>query len=88
MVFGTPTILRPASVRRCAAVRVPSPPIAMTASMPCSSRVRWMFSGPPFSPSKGFVRDEPRMVPPARESPRTLCRSTVMRSPFTTPRQP
>ncbi len=88
MVFGTPTIFRPASVSRRAAVSVPSPPIAMIASMPFSSIIRWMFSGPPFSPSNGLVRLEPRIVPPWRDSPRTLCRSSGMMSPSTTPRHP
>ena len=88
MVFGTPTILRPASVSRRAAVSVPSPPIAMIASMPLASSIRWMFSGPPPSPSNGLVRLEPRMVPPCFERPRTSWRWIGMKSPSTTPFQP
>src|SRR5690554_3655022 len=47
-----------------------------------------MRSGPPFSPSNGLVLLVPRIVPPCFESPRTACRSRVMKSSSTSPRHP
>ena len=88
MVLGTPTTGSPASARRLAPARVPSPPIAITASMLLLSRTLAMFSGPPWGPSNGLVREVPRMVPPSRARPRTLWRGSSMMSPSTTPRQP
>src|SRR6218665_1543255 len=46
-----------------------------------------MASGPP-PPSNGFVREDPRMVPPCFERPRTSQRVMGIVSPSTTPRHP
>lgn len=47
-----------------------------------------MFSAPPRSPSYGFVRLVPRIVPPTFDSPFTSCRVSGMKSPSTSPRHP
>src|SRR6478672_8674054 len=70
MVFGTPTTLMPISPSRVATPRVSSPPMAISASTPLSCNVVATLSNP-WSTLNGFVRDEPRMVPPRGRMPRT-----------------
>ncbi|SLH65794.1 Uncharacterised protein [Mycobacteroides abscessus subsp. abscessus] len=67
MVLGTPTTGTPSSESQLAAVRVPSPPIGMSASMPLSSRVCLILPSPARSTS-GLVRAVPSMVPPLLSS--------------------
>ena len=58
---------------RCSLVatpRVSSPPIAISASTPCSARLSLIRSTPP-STLNGLVREEPRIVPPRGRMPRT-----------------
>ncbi len=77
----------PSSLRRFAAASVPSPPMAISDVMPCSSMTWAMRSGPPPF-SNGFVREVPRIVPPCFEMPMTWARPRGMVSPSTTPFQP
>src|ERR1022692_2558575 len=70
MVLGTPTMLTPASCSLAATPRVSSPPIAISTSTPRLSRlslIRVMPDRPPLAAASasGFVRDEPRIVPPS-----------------------
>ena len=64
MVFGMPTTGSWYSAcSRAAALSVPSPPMATTASSPWATRLRTTVSGPPGT-KKGLTRLVPRMVPP------------------------
>src|ERR1022692_4305283 len=93
MVLGTPTMLTPASCSLAATPRVSSPPIAISTSTPRLSRlslIRVMPDRPPLAaaPASGFVRDEPRIVPPRGRMPRTACTSSGTVSPSSGPRHP
>ena len=66
---------------QCAAVRVPSPPIGISTSMPLSSSVCLIWSSPARSLS-GWTRAVPSMVPPlaSSRSLRSSLRSWMRRS--------
>src|SRR4051794_4564995 len=87
MVFGTPTTCtsRPASF--VATPSVSSPPIAISASTPSSLRFAVMRSKPS-STLNGFVREEPRIVPPRGRMPRTSGMPSGIVSLSSGPRQP
>src|SRR5580700_10937189 len=93
MVFGTPTTAAPAACSLAATPSVSSPPIATSASTPRLSRFSLTRSIPVLPPTvadsaAGFVRDEPRIVPPRGRMPRTASTSRTMVSPSSGPRQP
>src|SRR5215475_6695572 len=91
MVFGTPTTLTPSPYSRAATPSVSSPPIATSASTPRPARLSFIRSTPlrPGPVSRyGFVRDEPRMVPPRGRMPRTAFTSSGTVSASIGPRQP
>ncbi len=88
MVFGTPTMGMPLSVKRVAIRKAPSPPMAMRASAPTSRKRRMMSSETSivtFLPSRSARNSKgcplltvPRMVPPRWAMPRTLSRVSSM----------
>src|SRR3984957_7978847 len=93
MVLGTPTTLTPCSNSLVATPRVSSPPMAISASTPRPARLSLIRSTPdtplpPASGFSGFVRDEPRIVPPRGRMPRTAWTSSGTVSPSSGPRQP
>ncbi len=87
MVFGTPTIGRPASLISLAAFRVPSPPIGMTASRPRSEQY-FLARSTPSRRWLGWTREEPRMVPPWARMPLTESRVRGRWWPSRNPRHP
>src|SRR5438067_6160051 len=70
IVLGTPTIGSPSAHRRAAAPSVSSPPITISPSRPCSARVERIRPAPSSWP-RGFVREDPRIVPPRGRMPLT-----------------
>src|SRR5215472_12431266 len=93
MVLGTPTTLAPAPCNFAATPSVSSPPMATRASTPRLSRFSLIRSTPDWpsmvaDSASGFVRDEPRIVPPRGRIPRTACTSSTIVSPSSGPRQP
>src|SRR5487761_1198679 len=93
MVLGTPTTLTPSSYSLVATPSVSSPPITTSASTPRPARLSLPRSTPdipppPASARSGFVRDEPRIVPPRGRMPRTAWTSSGTVSPSSGPRQP
>ena len=88
IVLGTPTTLMiPSSLSRRATPSVSSPPMGMSMSIASTASVSWTFSTPPSIPY-GFVREEPRIVPPRGRMPEVLSRSSGTVLPPTTPAQP
>ena len=87
MVFGTPTTFTPRSASLVATPRVSSPPIATRASTPSDARLSLIRSTPP-SILNGFVRLEPRMVPPRGRMPRHCLIPRFMVRPSSGPFQP
>src|SRR5437588_723276 len=87
IVLGMPTTATPSRLRRHAAPRVSSPPMATTASMPRRASVALMRAIPSASRS-GLVRDVPRIVPPFGRIPETASRESGTRSSARSPRQP
>ncbi len=87
MVFGTPTTGSPPSLISLAALRVPSPPIGMTASIPRSSQC-FLARSTPSRRWLGWTREEPRIVPPWARMPLTESRVRGRWTPSRRPRQP
>ena len=87
IVLGTPTTSKPRSAISDAHDRVPSPPMAMSAS---SSRPRIVSVARdmPSGRLNGVWRDVPSIVPPMGSRPRQASTSSCTQSSSTTPRQP
>ena len=80
IVLGMPTTGTPARDSRCAAVRVPSPPIGMRTSISWRASTAFM-SAIPASIRSGATRAEPSVVPPRVSRPSTAAMSSgVVRS--------
>src|SRR5579871_403146 len=92
IVLGTPTTGTPCSPSLVATPRVSSPPMATSASTPRPARLSLIRSMPLRPPApvvfSGFVRDEPRIVPPRGRMPRTAWMSSGTVSPSSGPRHP
>ena len=87
IVFGTPITLTPSESSLVATPNVSSPPMAMSASIPALAKFSLIFSTPP-SILNGFVRDDPRIVPPRGKIPRVVSRVRGMVKPSSGPFQP
>src|SRR6266702_4286376 len=93
MVLGTPTTFTPSACSAAATPRVSSPPMATSASTPSPARLSLIRSSPdrppPAAPAdSGFVREEPRIVPPRGRMPLTAFTSSGTVSPSSGPRHP
>ena len=69
MVFGTPITFTPNESSLVATPKVSSPPIAIRASIFIFAKFSLILSTP-FSILNGFVREEPKIVPPLGKIPR------------------
>src|SRR5204862_44961 len=88
IVFGTPTVGKPASCSFAATLSVSSPPMGTSASTAWCRKVSITRAIPSFSLA-GFVREVPRMVPPIGRMPRTSAGvSSSMRPSSRQPAQP
>jgi len=88
MVFGTPTTGTPSALRRPATPSVSSPPIGMSASIPMRSMTSRTLAVPSAPSLYGFVRDEPRIVPPRGRMPFVVSAVSSTMFSSSTPAQP
>ena len=87
IVFGTPTTGIPSSTSLRATPSVSSPPIGIRALRPRARIDSRTWSTPP-STLNGFVREEPRIVPPRCRMPRVVSLVSSTASFLSTPAQP